>query len=241
MTSSYIRASYKSDGFNCPHCKVFAHQKWYIMLHAINDEVKSLPSFEKDNDSIPAPIPIRCPAFQNNIMYQSVYDTSLSRCSFCSKYAFWIKGKLIYPVVSLAPMPSDDMPDDVKADYIEAMPIVEVSPRASSALLRLALQKLMPYLGENGKDLNVDIGNLIKKGLPLEVQQSLDCVRVIGNESVHPGTLDLKDDKDTAYSLFDLLNFIVYDRITKPKEIAAIYNKLPNKKLDGIKERDSKK
>lgn len=241
MISSYIRASYKSDGFYCPHCKVFAHQKWYIMLHAVNDEVKSLPSFEKDNDSIPDTIPIRYPAFQNNIMYESVSDTSLSRCSFCGKYAFWIKGKLIYPVVSLAPMPSDDMPDDVKADYIEAMPIVEVSPRASSALLRLALQKLMPYLGENGKDLNVDIGNLVKKGLPLEVQQSLDCVRVIGNESVHPGTLDLKDDKDTAYSLFDLLNFIVYDRITKPKEIAAIYNKLPNKKLDGIKERDSKK
>ena len=44
-------------------------------------------------------------------------------------------------------MPSDDMPEDVKADYMEASSVVETSPRALLALLRLALQKLMPHLG----------------------------------------------------------------------------------------------
>ena len=49
-------------------------------------------------------------------------------------------------------------------------------------------------MGEKGKDINTDIGNLVKKGLPIKVQESLDILRVIGNEAVHPGQLDLKDD-----------------------------------------------
>jgi len=34
------------------------------------------------------------------------------------------------------------------------------------------------------------------------ILQSLDIVRVIGNESVHPGVIDLKDDRHTALRLF---------------------------------------
>jgi hypothetical protein len=50
----------------------------------------------------------------------------------------------------------------------------------------------MPHLGESGKNLNTDIGNLVKEGLSVDIQQALDSLRVIGNESVHPGELDLK-------------------------------------------------
>ena len=53
-------------------------------------------------------------------------------------------------------------------------------------------------LGEKGEKLDDDIANLVKRGLNPTVQKSLDIVRVIGNEAVHPGVLDLKDDRDTA-------------------------------------------
>lgn len=243
--------------FNCPHpeCNVYAHQEWNRIIHYSHSEVNSLPSYEerllapfnepdwvrysKEVGASTTAEP-QYPATNYMPTTHEVEYASLSRCSHCKKYAIWIKDKMVYPVVSLAPLPSDDMPKDVKAEYMEAASIVEASPRASSALLRLALQKLMPYLGEKGKRIDEDIENLVKKGLPIEIQQSLDCVRVIGNESVHPGELDLKDDKETAYSLFSLLNFIIYDRITKPKEIGALYNKLPRKKLDGINNRDKK-
>ncbi|WP_353049986.1 DUF4145 domain-containing protein [Bacillus sp. ISL-39] len=58
----------------------------------------------------------------------------------------------------------------------------------------MALQKLMVDLGQLGKDINNDIGNLVKNGLPVILQQTLDIVRFIGNVSVHPGKLDMKDD-----------------------------------------------
>jgi hypothetical protein len=38
------------------------------------------------------------------------------------------------------------------------------------------------------------------------VQQSLDIVRVIGNDAVHPGQIDLTDDIETATKLFVLIN-----------------------------------
>jgi len=86
--------------------------------------------------------------------------------SHCNKYTIWIDKILIYPQSSSAPEPIEDMPEEVKQDYLEAKNIVNLSPRAAAALLRLALQKLMIHLGERGKNLNEDIASLVKKGLP---------------------------------------------------------------------------
>ncbi len=98
------------------------------------------------------------------------------------------------------------MPEDVKYDFLEARSIVNESSRGAGALLRLALQKFMSHLGEKGKDLNSDIRNLVEKDLPIQIQQSLVSVRVIGNEAVHPGELNFKDNSETVIPLFDLLN-----------------------------------
>ena len=119
-----------------------------------------------------------------------------------------------------------------------ATEILEKSPRAAAALLRLAIQKLCRQLGEKGKDLNEDIGELVKKGLPVKIQKALDIVRVIGNESVHPGQINLDDNNETAHRLFELINLIANTMITQPKEIDNIYNTLPKEKLKSITERD---
>lgn len=63
-------------------------------------------------------------------------------------------------------------------------------------------------------------------------------MRVIGNESVHPGEIDLRDNKDIAYKLFELINIIAQTMITQPKEIDNLYKKLPKSKIKAIEKRD---
>ncbi|MEH2508676.1 hypothetical protein V1291_000030 [Nitrobacteraceae bacterium AZCC 1564] len=121
---------------------------------------------------------------------------------------------------------------------MEAAAIVDQSPRGAAALLRLALQKLMPHLNQKGKNLDHDIGGLVKKGLDPVVQQALDVIRVIGNNAVHPGQIDLKDDKATAEKLFDILNVIVLTMITARKQIAVMFKDLPDGAKAAIAKRD---
>ncbi|WP_267433829.1 DUF4145 domain-containing protein [Sphingomonas sp. GM_Shp_1] len=127
-------------------------------------------------------------------------------------------------------------------DYEEARQVLPLSPRGAAALLRLIVQKLLPIIGAKEDDINRMIGELVEKGtISTAIQQALDSVRVIGNEAVHPGTMDLKDDQNTAVSLFRLINFIVEKAISEPKEVAAIFQGLPPGKLAGIANRDKPK
>lgn len=130
------------------------------------------------------------------------------------------------------------MPSELRADYEEAASIVQLSPRGAAALLRLVLQKLMPLLGEKGKNINEDIKSLVSKGLDPSIQQALDALRVVGNSAVHPGELDLQDDGQVVASLFGLINYIVEQRISHPKKLADLYEGLPQGARSAIEERD---
>lgn len=162
-------------------------------------------------------------------------------CSRCDNYALWHFEKMIYPEDAGVPPPNPDLLEDIRGDYSEAKSIVNKSPRGASALLRLCVQKLCVQLGEKGRDINTDIANLVKKGLPVEIQQSLDIVRVIGNNAVHPGAIDISDDTDTALKLFALVNLIADVMVTQKKKINELYESLPEAKRKAIEERDKGK
>ena len=137
-------------------------------------------------------------------------------------------------------MPNVDLPADIVRDFEEARSIINFSPRGAAALLRLSLQKLCAHLGEKGKKLDDDIASLVRKGLDARVQRALDIVPVIGNEAVHPGTIDLKDDRDTALKLLGLVNLIVDQMISHPKNIQDMYDKLPEDKRAAIERRNGR-
>ena len=65
-------------------------------------------------------------------------------------------------------------------------------------------------------------------------------VRVIGNNSVHPGQIDLRDDKATASRLFHLVNIIVEAMISATKHIEEMYEGLPEGAKKAIAKRDKK-
>ena len=80
---------------------------------------------------------------------------------------------------------------------------------------------------------------MVKKGLPTSVQQALDVVRVVGNKAVHPGQIAFDvDDVGTATMLMRLLNIIVSRMISEPKEIAGLYDQLPESVKQSITKRD---
>ena len=124
--------------------------------------------------------------------------------------------------------------------YEEAGTILSLSPRGAAALLRLSIQKLCKHLGGKGENINDDIGDFVSKGLDPRVQQSLDVVRVVGNNAVHPGVLDLKDDRAIAEKLFGLVNLIAETMISGPKHVQALFDSLPESERKAIKKRDGK-
>jgi hypothetical protein len=171
----------------------------------------------------------------------TVAELRLSMCGRCGKYALWMSEKLVYPVATIAPAPNDDLPAAIRGDYEEAAAVLSASPRASCALLRLAIQKLCKELGEDARDLNSAIGALVMRGLPERVQRALDVVRVVGNNAVHPGEMDLTDDTERARALFTLVNLIVQSMITEPRQVQELYDALPDGALKAIQSRDGAK
>jgi Domain of unknown function (DUF4145) len=207
-----VVAGFKKRAFHCVICAVFAQQEWNNL------------------GGLAGKTPI--------------WGATCGNCHFTSYWHSYTNhdgtevANLIYPSGGSAPMPHPDTPEDVRKDYLEARSIADRSPRGACGLLRVALENLMKDLGESGTDLNDAIGNLVKKGLDPGVQQALDALRVVGNNAVHPGELDLRDDAETAASLFDVLNFIIEQMITRPKKLTELYARLPDGAKEQIQRRD---
>lgn len=187
-----------------------------------------------------------CNAFANQSWYDSMINGGatvngfhIAICVHCQKPSYWLQASMVYPNKVAAPLPNPDLPDEIKTDFEEARQISNLSPKGAAALLRLVIQKLCMHLGQPGKDLNNDIGNLVKAGLPIKVQKALDVVRVVGNGSVHPGQIDLNDDPTATAKLFELVNIIADTMITQPKEIDKLFEGLPEGKKAAIEKRDS--
>lgn len=151
----------------------------------------------------------------------------------------WHNSKLVSPLASVVPDANSDLPPDIASDYDEASAILSKSPRGAAALLRLALQKLCVHLGTPGKNINDDIRVLVERGLPKPIQQAMDVVRVVGNNAVHPGQIDLQDDPSIAMQLFSLVNVVADVMITQPHKIATLYEGIvPPAQREAISRRD---
>jgi len=208
------------------------------------------PSFQAERFHCPF---ASCGAFAH-MTWRRVADTvCMAECTCCGEQSIWrrylvqqdsefkAKGEMLHPISTDAPAHHPDMPEHIKDDYEEARLIWAKSPRGSAALLRLVVEKLCNHLTGKKGDINSQIGTLVKDGLQPKVQKALDSVRVIGNEAVHPGTMDLNDTPELALSLFRLVNLIIQSCITDPKEADAIYGSLPANKRLGIENRDNAK
>ncbi len=192
--------------FVCPHCKQFAKQRWG----------QAGDTFLKNGNTFYTSFHVHT----ENIFF--------SQCDACEKKMIWKDSEPIWPRASLAPEAHVDFPAELVDDFEEARQVYNDSPRASAALLRLCLQKLCKILGAVGKNTNDDIQFLHDEfGLGRRVMDSMDILRIVGNNAVHPGEINLQDDREISFGLFSILNFIVEKAISEPAQIESIYKKLP--------------
>ena len=237
----YIAPNPSIRSFTCPHCGSFAlHQTLPIMNNKQDQNVYLL------NDSNGKGI------FGENEIFV------FRRCCACNKTSILkIKGalvfesgfksfrefELVYPKIFNATEPNPDMPEEIKAFFNEARSVSNNSTRAATALLRIATEKLVKdLLGLKGSEyantkMHQAIERLYKeKNLNTNIYKALMSLKLFGNEASHPNE-DLSrlesyfsNDKDLMNKLFSLLNLIVDDLISKPKQIEELFNSAPRKK-----------
>ncbi len=257
----YVSPSISETAFNCPHCGVLTTQYWYFVygeqttknalpfvvtpddardfsFGSVEDEKKRarlISLIERMRD----PRPFLWKTDDTNYNKTFVRNCHVSQCYECHDLSFWIYDRLIFPVKGEAPPANPDLPVDILRDYHEASSILNLSPRGAAALIRLCIQKLCKHLDQPGENINADIAALVKAGLDSRIQKALDAVRVIGNNAVHPGSIDLRDDRATAESLFKLVNIIADKMISEPKHVDEVYASLPPNALSAIEKRDN--
>lgn len=259
--TKYIPPSINETAFSCPHCGALAKQTWFALLgeelrkdalplritpealgeslsfKQIEDKEKRAAAEEKAR-KIARGVPIIHYRESSGYARADIFNADISLCFNCNEIAIWAGASMAWPIQNNAPAPNPDLPSDVRLDFDEAGRIMQLSPRGAAALLRLAIQKLCKELGGKGKNIDEDIAALVKGGLDARIQKALDIVRVIGNEAVHPGQIDLRDDVATAEELFTLVNIIADAMISQPKHIEAMYARLPESKRAAIERRD---
>jgi len=256
----YVSPSTNETAFNCPHCGALAKQFWFCVvahpqkrdftpmviyedqLHTLNFE-----DIQKDEERERLrQWARRCATGQPFLDGEKRFDGFsieniwLSRCYNCNDVALWLYDRMIYPQRGDAPPANPDMPEKVRQDYDEASTILDFSPRGAAALIRLGIDKLCGQIADPKKSINDNIKDLVAGGLDSRIQKALDVVRVVGNNAVHPGQIDLKDDRATAESLFRLLNLIVEKMISEPRHVDEVYAALPESARKAIERRDGK-
>ncbi|WP_205408419.1 DUF4145 domain-containing protein [Xanthomonas arboricola] len=95
---------------------------------------------------------------------------------------------VLYPQANEAREVSIDIPDPYRQDLIEARAVLELSPKASAALSRRLLQRVLrEKLAIQGKDLSKEIDQFISAGsAPTYLLDAVDAIRHIGNLAAHP-------------------------------------------------------
>ncbi len=263
MNEKQLLPAINRKAFDCPHCNVRSAQIWSdVYTREIqNDNSRGTPYIPTQNDLDKItndPLldnqkkllqKLRIKQFLTDKIFirpgndakyvDTIYNLWISRCEHCSGVSVWARDVMIYPDATNI-RPHSDLPAKVKSVFIEASKVVQYSPRASAALARLAIQELCNELECKSEKINEQIGELVQRGLNPDIQQMLDAVRVIGNNAVHPGEIDIKDDRDTAIFLLSCINRICQRLITEKKEADRLFDMLPTGAKEQIKKRDSK-
>lgn len=169
-----------------------------------------------------------CPACDKPIVFLR-YGTSMQMMRI-------VEEKLVYPQTTQRPALVPEIPEWARQDFEEAAAIVKISPRASAALSRRTLQTILREVhGIEKRSLSEEIAAFINdSGVPSDIADAIDAVRVIGNFAAHPvkdaTTGEISEvEPEEAEWLLDVLEALFDYSFVQPKKLKARQEKLDKK------------
>jgi hypothetical protein len=160
----------------CPHCLTDFHDNWYReVIHwptlgsVLADEVEGAYWHYCATN---------CPTCKRAIIYLRALRPD---GSVAQDLQVWPKG------IARIPLP-ETVKDPFRTDYIEACNTLNDSPRASAAMSRYCLQRLLrEKANAETEDLSSEIDQVLaSRALPSDLAADLDAIRAIGNFGAHP-------------------------------------------------------
>ena len=217
--SNFIPPKSNEDKFSCPHCNVVTQHSWHPLTQYSYGR-KSLTSHEisrgKDRFS----------------------NMRVSICKYCEEPTLWHNENPVYPIIGYQPPPHPDMPKNIRLIYEEAASISQLSPRASCALMRYAIEELIKGMQYEGK-LFDNIGELYKQDkISLTIKKGLDAVRLTGNNALHGNQIVIADPTKVNH-IFMLINRIVEELISDPQRVESLLSEFSEGELEAIEKRDT--
>ena len=159
---------------------------------------------------------------------------SLSKCPECGEVAVRLTGAKItpysYPPAGAIHLP-EYIPDAIRSDYMEALSIVNASPKASATLSRRCLQGMIhDYWGIHEKNLNAEITSLKDKVEPAQ-WKAMDALRKIGNIGAHMESdinLIVDVEPEEAQSLIKLIELLIKEWYIARHDAELLYTEIEN-------------
>lgn len=225
----------------CEHCGFKTNKNWSRLKTGVReDDIRLLDTADIDNGILPefhdltmgyTSIPIDTEHKIEQELFECTDLFLIKMCNNCFKLSIFnpISNDVIYPFTNQNISPNKDLPEDIKKIYIESSQVLNASPRAAMALLRLALDKIVnTFLNDEqkkkalGKKIDIMFSQF---NIPEEIKDIAHSIRGIGNESVHPGTISDEIDIEEVLLVFDLINIIADVTITKRKKTENFISK----------------
>ena len=206
-----IQPEFEAKWFHCPHCKYKTEHEWHSLY---------IPGFPY----IPQEIKdkLREKLFENATDKHLQADRSLaiSICRHCKDYCIWEQEQLIYPLSRTPITFNTDIPAGILEICEEAASISNLSLRSSLLLGRIIIDRLLKEKAKEGTINEMANQLLHESAISLNTHAKITAIRLLGNDINHNDVIDITTISPIA--IFDLINQIADDLITRPKEFESL-------------------
>jgi len=244
----YVPPGPHKQSFTCPRCGVLAQQKWYSLLYDPGSWITQISAWAQaistDDEWARAVLTVRgyplgpflrqvseLPSRLNRVI-ESNNRLEIAFCQHCRRFTLWLGDAMIYPRVGGAPPPHEEMPPQIRELYEEARGVLPASPRASAALLRVALEGLLEEAGYKQGRLADRLQKAYEdRKLSASTYDVAEALRYAGNAAAHyePWKINPsegEEDREMVYDLFTFVNDVTEELFAKPRRDKESVRKL---------------